>query len=180
MSWPCPSARSAVSQRCATRAASSRRASSRNDPVPCRKALGAHIAAPGALYRDPKSPPLSHDTIFVSRPTLGQAMRARAAARPVRRPAVSWPHLTVSQALLNRIVGPCCEPLRAYALACHDTIHFIVTQGWKMASNPSIFPALFFFFHSSFFFSHSSYWKTTKKIYIVGQSPNTNLRKIFH
>ena len=68
-----------------------------------------------------------------------------------RRPLSAAGHVV---ACLGGIAGPprpyrmaCYAPLRTCALACHDTIHCIVTQGRKMGSSPSSFPALFFFFH---------------------------------
>ena len=106
--------------------------------------IAAHLQQPGL--------PLVTIRLIVSRHTPQQPGHAReSVARPARGPAVSWPISAVSQTLLGRIARPCCAPLLAYALACHDTIHCIVTQGWKMGSSPSNFPALFFFFHIIFF-----------------------------
>ena len=99
---------------------------------------------------------LSHDMKFcIATHCSVQAVRPRAAARPARRPTVSWP-LTGCimgpwRRAAGRIVAPCCAPLHAYALACHDTIRCIVTQSCKMGSSPSSFPAHTFFFSLIFF-----------------------------
>ena len=60
-------------------------------PYTMLQGVGRYIIALSVLYRDPKSPlpPLSYDTIFVSRPTPGKVMRARADARFMRWSAVS-------------------------------------------------------------------------------------------
>ena len=73
-------------------------------------------------------------------------------------------------AFVGRIAGP-PQPyhralLRACALACHDTIHCIVTQGWKMGSSPSSFPAQFFFSLFQVLQDH----KKKKKLYIYFMS----------
>ena len=99
---------------------------------------------------------LSHDMKFcIATHCSVQAVRPRAAARPAHRPTVSWP-LTGCimgpwRRAVGRIVAPCCAPLHACALACHDTIRCIVTQSCKMGSSPSSFPAHTFFFSPIFF-----------------------------
>ena len=117
--------------------------------------------APVLQYNPEAKPPSYHDSNdFIVTHLNDQAAllsRAHIALCPCARPAVSWPVSTVLQALPGSIARPYCAPLRTCALACHDTIHCIMTQGWKMGSNPSSFPALFFFFF------HLFYWKTTQK-----------------
>ena len=87
--------------------------------------------------------------------------------------AMSWPSHGCVVALPGLIIGPCCVPLRACALACHDTIHCIVTQGWKMGNSPSSFLALFFFSLISFFLYLFTYWKTPQNYYFFSFSSST-------
>ena len=76
-------------------------------------------------------PPQSRYKFFYHDPLLAGHARAHAAARPARRPALSWPHLTVSQAC-SAVSWPCpswpCTPLRACVLLYHDTVCCIVTK----------------------------------------------------
>ena len=113
VSWPCRSARPAISWPCRCRHArtggpcrSAVAFAPGHDTIfvsqpkyPAARTT-RHVAAPccahmlsyrsaGALYRDPKSPPSSTIQIFVSRPTPGQTMCARATVLPASRPDVS-------------------------------------------------------------------------------------------
>ena len=98
----------------------------------------------------------SHDTIFVSRLTPGQVMRARTPLAPARRS-------TVSQRCIVRVVGritallhapsrtrstvswPCVPVVSRYNILYRD-------QGWEMGSSPPSCQKPFFFFFHSFFF----------------------------
>ena len=86
----------------------------RSVPEPCRRALLRCITALLRRIVTQKVRP-SHDTKFVSRLTPnGQAMRARAAACPACRPAVSQGLLAVSWSCRDVLLAvswpPCCAP----------------------------------------------------------------------
>ena len=100
----------------------------------------------------------SHVIIFVSRLTIGQAMRACSSPSPLRagrlcRSVVSCAWLAVSQ---HAPAQPSHGPV---PLLCHDTMYCIVTKTGKWAvAHPAA--------NNFFFFLCSSYCKTIIYIYI--------------
>ena len=95
-----------------------------------------HIVAsyhsPGALYRDPKSPPSTTIQFLYRNPLLARPSTC-AAACPCARPAVSWPPLAVLQHLAPRQPGrvepllhaqaSLPSPVSRYNSLYHDTTH---------------------------------------------------------
>ena len=98
-------------------------------PAPCRRALLRCIVAPSVLCRDAR-PPSCHDTNDrIVTHLSGQAMCARSAASPERRPVVSQVFLAVSWS--------CHDMLLALSWPCHDVLLAI---SWPPCCAPS--PAL--------------------------------------
>ena len=105
----------------------------RSAPVQCRRALGAVSQSWLHCIATQGRPPLSHDTIVVSRPSSHpRALHAVSHARS----AVSWPYHVVSWTWPGRIVAtpaarpsaPQSAPALPPSLACHNTAWYIVTQ----------------------------------------------------
>ena len=115
--------------------------------------IAAPYRSPGALYRDPKSPPQPrYNFLYRNSPPSGQALARARGLLALRAGRQFCGHA-------GRVMG---HPTARPNALCHNTACCFVTQAQKMGSSPAYCLPCFFF---PFFFHCSNYYKTIK-IYI--------------